>query len=88
MIVEIINIIPEQRIDFELRFFTPFESTSPAYMTTTLLNPDSTIVTWGFEGHMNYPMNIMFLFMDFEQVIGDDLQIGLDNLKVILEGQQ
>lgn len=82
---EIISITPQQRIDFELRFLSPFESTSPAYMTTTAIEPSKTSVTWGFKGHMKYPMNIMFLFMDFEQVIGEDLKIGLDNLKTILE---
>ena len=30
-------------------------------------------------------MNLMMLFMDFEQIIGDDLQTGLDKLKEVLE---
>ncbi len=34
---------------------------------------------------MDYPMNLMFLFMDFEKIIGGNLQTGLDNLKVIQE---
>lgn len=82
---EIIKITPEQRVDFELRFLSPFESTSPAYMTTSPSTANSTKVVWGFEGHMAYPMNLMFLFMDFEKIIGDDLQTGLDNLKIVLE---
>ncbi len=82
---EIVKIIDGKRIDYELRFFKPFESTEPAYMTTTALSPQQTKVTWGFSGHMDYPMNLMFLFMDFEQIIGADLQTGLDNLKVVLE---
>jgi uncharacterized protein YndB with AHSA1/START domain len=85
---EIISIFPNKRIDFELRFLSPFESTSPAYMTTSALNTDKTTVSWGFSGNMDYPMNLMFLFMDFEQIIGDDLQTGLNNLKVILEKEQ
>jgi uncharacterized protein YndB with AHSA1/START domain len=85
---EIISISPNQRIDFELRFLSPFESTSPAYMTTTTLTADKTTISWGFTGNMDYPMNLMFLFMDFEQIIGDDLQTGLNNLKIILEKGQ
>jgi len=73
------------RIDFELRFFKPFEATEPAYMTTTSLSPIQTKVAWGFSGHMDYPMNLMFLFMDFERIIGADLQTGLDKLKEIQE---
>jgi hypothetical protein len=30
-------------------------------------------------------MNLMLLFMNFEKMIGDDLEIGLENLKSILE---
>lgn len=82
---EIKRIIPGERIDFELRFFSPFEATEPAYMTTKALDNTQTLVTWGFSGHMDYPSNLMFLFMDFEGMIGNDLQQGLTNLKVILE---
>ncbi len=84
---EIIAIKAGERIDFELRFIKPFEANEPAFMTTTAIAENQTKVTWGFSGHMDYPMNIMFLFIDFEQMIGDDLQTGLDNLKVILDKQ-
>ena len=84
---EIIAIKEGERIDFELRFLKPFEANEPAFMSTASVRESQTKVTWGFSGHMDYPMNIMFLFMDFEQIIGDDLQTGLDNLKVILEAQ-
>jgi len=82
---EIMKIDPGKRIDFQLRFYKPFEATEPAYMTTTATDAKSTTVSWGFSGHMDYPTNITFLFMDFEKIIGDDLQTGLNNLKVILE---
>lgn len=74
-----------QRIDFELRFYQPFESVSPAYMTTETIAPAQTRVSWGFAGHMPYPMNLMLLLMDVETIIAADLQQGLDNLKLILE---
>lgn len=82
---EIIAIDEGKRIDFELRFLSPFEATEPAYMTTKEVSTNQTKVEWGFSGHMNYPMNLMFLFVDFETMIGADLQQGLDSLKVILE---
>ena len=82
---EITAIIPYQRIEYELRFIEPFESVSQAYMTTEALSDDQTLVKWGFTGKMNYPMNLMLVVMDFEGMIGNDLQTGLDNLKVILE---
>ncbi|MEO6681200.1 MAG: SRPBCC family protein [Ginsengibacter sp.] len=83
---EIKKITEGERIDFELRFLKPFEATEPAYMTTEAINENQTKVKWGFSGHMNYPMNLMMLFMDIEKMIGDDLQTGLARLKVVLEG--
>jgi len=82
---EIIAIKEGYRIDFELRFLEPFESTEPAFMVTESIDKNTTKVVWGFSGHMDYPMNLMLLMIDFEQVIGDDLQTGLNNLKVIQE---
>lgn len=84
---EIMKITDGERIDFELRFFEPFESTEPAYMTTESVSENQTKVKWGFSGHMDYPMNIMMLFMDFEKMIGDDLDTGLKNLKAVLEAK-
>ncbi|OBT06863.1 polyketide cyclase [Shewanella sp. UCD-FRSSP16_17] len=82
---EIMAIVEGERIDFELRFLSPFEATEPAYMTTEALSDNQTRLNWGFKGHLDYPMNLMFLFMDFETIIGNDLQQGLDSLKLILD---
>lgn len=82
---EIIAMIDGERIDYELRFLAPFEATSPAYMVFVSTGDLNTTVKWGFSGKLDYPMNIMMWFMDFEQIIGNDLQVGLDNLKIILE---
>tara|TARA_R110000850_G_scaffold146877_12_gene269066 strand:+ start:748 stop:1281 length:534 start_codon:yes stop_codon:yes gene_type:complete len=82
---EIIAIDEGKRIDFELRFISPFEATEPAYMSTAAVNANQTKVDWGFSGHFAYPTNLMFLFIDFETMIGADLQQGLESLKVVLE---
>jgi len=74
-----------ERIDYELRFIEPFEATDNAYMVTEKVDENQTKVKWGFNGKMNYPMNLMLLFMDMEAMLGKDLQQGLENLKVILE---
>lgn len=81
---EIKRIVEGERIDFELRFFRPFESTEQAYMATEVAGPNQTKVTWSFDGHMDYPMNIMIPLMGIEKMIGDDLQTGLNNLKGIM----
>jgi hypothetical protein len=40
-----------------------------------------------FDGKMNYPMNLMLVFMDMDKMLGDQLNQGLVNLKTILERQ-
>lgn len=84
---EITKITEGERIDSELRFSEPFESTSPAYMITESAGENETIVKWGFTGRMNYPMNIMLLFVDMNDAAGKDFETGLNNLKDILEKQ-
>lgn len=82
---EIKNITEGERIDFELRFIKPFESTESIFMTTQAVAENQTKVKWGFSGHMDYPFNMYLLLMNFEEMIGDDLQIGLEKLKTQLE---
>jgi len=82
---EITGIKPGERIDYELRFLKPFESTDHTYMATSAINDSTTQVKWGFDGKMPYPMNLMLLFMNMDQMLGKDLGQGLLNLKSELE---
>lgn len=82
---EILAIRDGERIDYALRFFEPFESEDKAYMVFNELSSEETHVAWGFDGHMAYPMNLMLLFMDMEEMIGDDFEHGLQRMKEILE---
>jgi hypothetical protein len=82
---KIIKINEGERIDYELHFIEPFESTDFAYLTTEAVNDSVTTVKWGFDGKMKYPMNLMLLFMDMEEMLAPDLQNGLENLKTLLE---
>ncbi|NJM94746.1 MAG: SRPBCC family protein [Cytophagales bacterium] len=84
---EIKEVVEGERVNFELRFYEPFEATDNAYMTTTSTSESETEVAWGFDGKMPYPMNLMLLFMDMEGMIGADLETGLGRLKTILESQ-
>ena len=82
---EITQIKEGERVDYELRFIKPFKSTSEAYMATERVSDKQTAVIWGVNGQINYPMNLMLLFMDFDKMLGDDLEQGLRNLKSKLE---
>ena len=74
-----------ERMDTELHFIEPFESRAASFMTTQANGEGKTKVTWGFSGKMNYPLNLMCLFMDMNKAIGDDFETGLTNLKQQLE---
>ncbi|MCC5914269.1 MAG: SRPBCC family protein [Balneolaceae bacterium] len=85
---EIIAISEGERIDYELRFFEPFESTALSFMETEEVDENSTRVTWGMSGSFSRPMNAILLFMDLESAIGDDYERGLNNLKELLENRE
>jgi uncharacterized protein YndB with AHSA1/START domain len=80
---EITRISEGERIDMELRFKRPMESTANAFMSTEPASPISTKVKWGMYGTSSYPMNFMNFMMD--GMLGSDLETGLQNLKTVLE---
>ncbi len=85
---EIIKITVGERIDYEIRFKEPIESTDHAYLATQSIDSTHTKVVWAFNGKMDYPMNLMLLFYNFDKIIGGDLEIGLNNLKNYLENRK
>lgn len=82
---KIISLTQGERIDLELKFIEPFESTNKSFMATQQIDGSSTLISWGISGEMPYPMNIMTLFINMEDQLGSDLDKGLKNLKNILE---
>lgn len=82
---EILKIEQGKRIDFELRFVEPFEAIDNVYFVTESIDDKTTKVIWGFNGEINYPWNIMILFMNFDEMLGPDLEEGLENLKNLME---
>ncbi len=82
---EIKKIVEGESIEYELRFIEPFQSIEDAYMKVESISESQTKVIWGFKGDMGVPGNLMLLFFDMEEMIGNDLEKGLKNLKSKLE---
>ena len=82
---EIVRVVEGERVDTQLRFMQPMESTADAHLVTEATGPGTTKVKWGFTTSMARPMNVMMLVVDMDALIGKDFQEGLDNLKQILE---
>ncbi len=80
---EIKGITEGQKIDYELRFKEPMEDVSKAVLSTDSVGQNQTLVKWNINGKSPYPLNFMCLFMD--KMIGPDLEVGLSNLKVLME---
>ncbi len=85
---EIKTINEGRLLETELRFFKPFESKASANFITEDAGENKTRVRWNFNSKMPYPMNIMLLFGNMDEMLGTDLQKGLDNLKKNLEAPQ
>jgi uncharacterized protein YndB with AHSA1/START domain len=83
---EIKRIIDGERLESELRF-AEHKTPSQNYMITETVSENVTKVKWGVAGRINYPMNLIMLFMNFEKMIGDDFGAGLTNLKTLMERQ-
>lgn len=76
---EIIEINEYDNIKYELRFKEPWEATNYAQFDLEGSN-GSTNVTWSISGKVPYPFNFFNLFMDMDEMIGNDLEKGLENL--------
>lgn len=77
---EIVAINEYDKIEYELRFKRPWESTNKAWFDIEG-NNETTTITWSISGRVPYPFNFFNLFIDMEELIGKDLEEGLDNLE-------
>lgn len=82
---KIVKIVENERIDVELTFKQPWESTADGYTILEPAGEGKTKVRWGFTGDVGRPMNLLFLVMDFDEGAGKEFENGLATLKEILE---
>lgn len=82
---EIKKLIPNERMETEMRFLKPMRSVAYGYFNTEAVGENQTKVAWGFKGDFPYPFNLMMLFMDMEKMLGKDFEEGLENMKKKLE---
>jgi hypothetical protein len=84
---EIKHLVPNERIDIEIRFIRPFKGLAQTPFSIKAAGETQTNVTWGMGSAMNYPMNFMLLFMDMDKLLGKQLEESLVNLKNELENK-
>ncbi len=71
----------------DLKFYDPYESEAKGYIKLAKEN-NGTYVTWGFQSEMPYPFNLMNLFTNMEEMMGEDWNNGLSKLKTLCENQE
>lgn len=82
---EIKQLIPNQKIQTEIRFEKPFKGVSEAILTTQPAGAGQTKVTYTFQGAKNFGMKIAHLLFGLEKILGKDLDTTMKNLKAQLE---
>jgi uncharacterized protein YndB with AHSA1/START domain len=84
--MEIVDAVPSERVEVDLRFVKPFKSRST---TSFVLTPagDATRVTWTLSGPNTPMLKVMGLFRSMDKLIGPDFDKGLSRLKTYAEGR-
>jgi hypothetical protein len=76
----------QRRVEYNLHFIKPFETTCDAWMQVDDKSGTSEVV-WGFHGHMPYPANLLLAITPMKKSVGNDLDEGLQKLRQRMEIQ-
>jgi K+-transporting ATPase KdpF subunit len=82
--MEILDSTVPSKIVIKLDFFKPFEGHNTAEFTM-LPQGDATHLTWLMHGPAPFMHRVMQVFMNIDNMIGKDFEIGLANLKKLTE---
>jgi hypothetical protein len=80
---EITGMLPNKKIDYQMRFLRPMQNTATASFVLDKLNEHCTSVTWSFRSPTKFPMSLFSPI--FKNILGKQLQQSLNNLKLLLE---
>jgi len=84
---KITKLIPNKSVELEIQFIRPFPGLANAVFQIDEINATESKVSWSLQSSMKYPTNFMLLFMNMDKMIGNDLEIGLNNLKQLMESK-
>src|SRR5882757_4429799 len=82
--MEILDASVPSKIVIKLDIFTPFEGHNTAEFTM-LPQGDVTNLTWLMHGPAPFMAKIMHVFINMDNMVGKDFEIGLANLKKLTE---
>ena len=82
--MEVLDTSMPSKIVIKLDFFTPFEGHNTAEFTM-LPQGDATNITWLMHGPAPFMSKVMQVFMNVDNMVGKDFEVGLANLKKLTE---
>src|SRR5262245_17310847 len=82
--MEILEADTPSKLRIKLDFERPFEGHNTAEFTM-VPQGDATLVTWTMYGPAPFISKVMQVFMNFDNMIGKDFEVGLINLKKLVE---
>jgi uncharacterized protein YndB with AHSA1/START domain len=82
--MEILDTSAPTKIVIKLDFFAPFEAHNTAEFTM-LPQGDATNLTWRMHGPAPFLNKVMQVFLNLDNMIGKDFEVGLANLKRLTE---
>jgi hypothetical protein len=80
----IVESVPGKKVGIKLEFFEPMEGTNDVVFAFAE-GTGRTRVTWAMSGEQNFVMKGMSMFMDMDQMVGDEFNKGLASLKTLAE---
>jgi len=78
--------VPGQKVGIKLEFEAPMKSTA-TFLLTLAGTPTGSLVTWSMEGNHNFVGKAFGVFMNMDNMLGNDLEKGLAELKTVAEGK-
>jgi Polyketide cyclase / dehydrase and lipid transport len=82
--MEILEASSSSKIVIKLDFFAPFEGHNTAEFTM-LPQGDATSLTWLMHGPAPFMSKLMQVFVNLDNMVGKDFEVGLANLKRLAE---
>lgn len=82
---EITELVENEKVGISIHFIKPFEGDAKNTILTKYVSENQTQVVSEFYSEVAYPMNFMLLLVDIDDVMGNDLDVTLLNLKSQLE---
>jgi hypothetical protein len=82
--MEITDASAPSKVVIKLDFLVPFEAHNTAEFTM-LPQGDGTKLTWLMHGPAPFISKLMQVFMNIDNMVGKDFEVGLANLKKLVE---